>query len=132
MTMPARTWGARFFPVQDSLAILGAAGLTVMLYQALHQQDRWLVPMPALALGHFFLFCNLFRVRRSYELLWSAAFLANAIGWKLAGVYSCWLILAVQTPFTLLAIVAEVRSPEYHGLCADRWNQHLPRWLAGG
>jgi hypothetical protein len=41
-------------------------------------------------------------------------------------------VLAVQTPLTALAIAAEMRSPEYHGVLARRLNPHLDRWLAGG
>lgn len=40
-------------------------------------------------------------------------------------------MLAVQTPLTLLAIVAEVRSPQYHGVLARRVNPRLDAWLAG-
>lgn len=131
MTPPPRSWGIRFFLLQDGLAIAAAAGLSWLLHATLPDERRWLWPLPALVLLHFFLFCNVFRIRRRYELLWAAVFVANAIGWWLGGVPSCWPVLAVQTPFTLLAIGAEVRSPRYHGVRADRWNPQLARWLAG-
>lgn len=125
---PARTWGARLLP-QDPVAVLAVAGLTWWLHGAL--PGSWLVGLPAVALGHFFLFCNLFRVRTRYELAWTAAFLANVGAWQLAGTLAWSHVLAVQTPLTLLALGAEVRSPEYHGLFADRWNPRLGAWLEG-
>ena len=54
--------------------------------------------IPALALGHFFLFCNVFRVRRSYELVWAGCFLVNAGAWITLSGFDVWGILAVQTP----------------------------------
>jgi hypothetical protein len=73
----------------------------------------WVIPM---TVGHFFLFCNVFRLRRSYELLWAGIFLANVMAWKWGGLYSWWTALALQMPVTVLLIVAEVRSPSYHGI----------------
>jgi hypothetical protein len=69
-----------------------------------------------MAVGHFFLFCNVFRLRRSYELIWAGTFLANIIVWKWGGIYSWWTALALQIPVTILVIVAEVRNPSYHGV----------------
>lgn len=128
-TSPARTWGARFFAT-DAVALLAGAALTWALATWSPEGERWVAGLPAAALGHFFLFCNVFRVRRRYELAWAAAFLVNVAAWHLAGALSWGAVLAVQTPLTALAIGAEVRSPEYHGVLARRLNPHLDRWLA--
>lgn len=126
-----RVAGARF-SLTDGLAILAGAALTVALHRAAPEQARWFVGVPAAALGHFFLFCNVFRVRRRYELAWAAAFLVNVLAWHLADALEWWRVLALQTPLTLAAIVAEVRSSTYHGAFAARWNPRgLERWLAG-
>jgi len=79
----------------------------------------WVIPFAA---GHFFLFCNVFRVRRKYELLWAGYFLVNAAAWwTVLGHFPWLLIFALQTPATLAAIVAEIRSPHYHGIfCRNR------------
>ncbi|HBP21844.1 MAG TPA: hypothetical protein DEA08_29175 [Planctomycetes bacterium] len=81
---------------------------------------------PAVVLGHFFLFCNVFRVRRRYELRWAASFLLVAGAWLLLsdqrGLAYWAAVLATQTPLTLLAIGAEMRSPSYRGIGYARIN----------
>jgi len=84
---------------------------------------------PAVVLGHFFLFCNVFRVRRGYELAWAASFLVVASAWFFArgpvdlGYWAT--VLATQTPLTLLAIGAEMRSERYRGIGYARINPRL-------
>jgi hypothetical protein len=87
----------------------------------------WIVPF---AVGHFFLFCNMFRVRRSYELVWTGCALANVVGWHLAGAGGGWAVLAVQSPITIAVIGLELRSPRYHGIAARRLNPRLDEYLA--
>jgi hypothetical protein len=62
-------------------------------------------------LGHFFLFCNVFGVRRRYELIWAAVFVANVGAWLLAGELRWLWVLAIQTPLTLLLILLERLRP---------------------
>ena len=73
----------------------------------------WIIPVAA---GHFFLFCNVFRVRRSYELIWVGVFAVNMIAFTFTDAFAWWRVMAVQTPFTVAAVVAEIRSPRYHGI----------------
>jgi hypothetical protein len=74
----------------------------------------WLFPI---AVGHFFLFCNVFRIRRSYELVWTAVFIANVAVWLYLAPTFHWLgVLAVQTPLTAILIGLEIRSDRYHGI----------------
>lgn len=130
MTGP-RTWGARF-SLTDGLALLAGAVLTWQLHLALSGDEaRWAVGVPAAALGHFFLFCNVFRVPTRLELLWTASFLVNVVAWRAAGALGWLPVLATQTPITLLTLAATIRSPRYHGIGARRWNPSLDRWLAG-
>ena len=84
----------------------------------------------AVAVGHFFLFCNVFRLRRTYELLWTGVFIAN-FGLALFTHEFSWpRVLAIQAPFTVLAISAEVASPRYHGVFARQLNGRLDDYLA--
>jgi hypothetical protein len=81
-------------------------------------------------LGHFFLFCNVFRIRRSYELLWAAVFVSNVAVfavWLEAPVF--WQMAAVQLPVTILVISLELRSARYHGVFAERINPDLETYL---
>lgn len=82
--------------------------------------------------GHFFLFCNVFRVRRSYELGWAAVFLVNVACWMMLRLSLDWLPpLLTQLPVTLAVILAEIRSSQYHGIFAEKWNPRLDEYLAG-
>ncbi len=72
-----------------------------------------------IVLAHFFLFCNVFRVRRSFELLWSGAFVVNVALWFGWSGLSWLGIVLAQTPITATLIAMEIASPRYHGIgCA--------------
>jgi hypothetical protein len=73
-------------------------------------------------LFHFFLFCNVFRIRRSYELMWAAAFIVNLLAWQALGAFSWRNVLLTQAPLTLVFILAEMRSGRYHGVAFARIN----------
>lgn len=82
-----------------------------------------------MALGHFFLFCNVFLVWQKLELAWAAAFVI-LIAIHLAAGYTGWLSpLIMQTPVTLLILWLQLRSPWYHGVCARRINPRLQEYL---
>lgn len=88
----------------------------------------WIVPM---ALGHFFLFCNVFLVRRRLELAWAAAFVI-LVGVHLAVGYTGWLSpMIIQTPVTFIILWLQLRSPWYHGILARRFNPRLNDYLNG-
>ena len=123
---PARSHGFRFFAT-DAAFLVVCAVVAFMLRDLLGAMV-WIIPF---VVAHFFLFCNVFRVRRSYELAWTAAFLANALAWQIFGSFTWPGVLAVQLPLTAAAIVAEMRSPSYHGVWARRLNPRLDDWLAG-
>ncbi len=72
----ARTWGFRF-SLTDALAIfafMSAAGVLWRLGNLLW----WML---AIAAAHFFLFCNVFRIVRRRELVWSGLFILNVGVW---------------------------------------------------
>lgn len=78
--------------------------------------DRDLTLIALLAVGHFFLYCNVFRVRRAFELCWAGLFIVNIGAWLLAGGVQWGWALAIQLPATALAIGAEMASANYHGI----------------
>ena len=89
----------------------------------------WIIPMAA---GHFLLFCNIFRVRRSYELIWTGIFLINVLGWHYSGDLNWLYLLLIQIPVSCLAIGAEMRSERYHGVACRRLNvEHIEKWISG-
>jgi len=123
--MSKRAAGFRL-SIVDVVFILAAAAAVVLLRERLGTAV-WIIP---LAVGHFFLFCNVFRVRRAYELAWVGILFCNMGTWVLADRFSWLNVLAVQTPFTLAAFVMEMRSRQYHGIFARRLNPHLDEWLS--
>ncbi len=76
--------------------------------------------LPLVVLVHFFLFCNVFRVRMRYELIWASSFELNASAWQLMDTLGWQTVLGSQIPITVLVIGAELRSPSYHGI-GHRW-----------
>ena len=127
-----RTAGFRFSGI-DAIAIAIVLGAAVFGFKSFGS----LAMFPLIVLGHFFLFCNIFRVRRNYELIWALIFVLNCSAWFV--LYSnsltinsrvMWL-LVTQTPVTVFLIGLEMRSPNYHGVFARRINSRLDEYLAG-
>lgn len=121
---PSRTAGFRF-SCMDAIVLLLAVLLTIWLYRREHVL-AWIVPM---VVGHFFLFCNVFRVWRNREFLWAALFVLNVFYHALQGNLSWWPITGWQCVVTLLVILMEIRSPWYHGVGAKWLNPRLQDYL---
>jgi hypothetical protein len=84
----------------------------------------------AVVVGHFFLFCNVFRVARWPEFIWAGVFLlvmADVILWQRLSIS---LAVAVVLFTTLLVVGLEMRKPSYHGIFWQRLNPGLPQWWA--
>ena len=96
----------------DAVAIVACLVVTWLAWQPLGQ---WVLIFP-ITLGHFFLFCNVFRLRRSYEVVWTVIYLLNVIGWWIGGGINWPGVLALQTPVTVAVIVLEMKSTRYHGV----------------
>lgn len=111
----------------DALVLLVAGSGAFAMRSAGH--ELWWVVLAVV--GHFFLFCNVFRVRRALELCWAAIFIVN-MGWWMSQGRSGWLpAMAWQAPVTVAVIVMEMLSPRYHGIGARRINRHLDDYLNG-
>ncbi len=109
----------------------GILAAAILLTLWLRREDHalwWIVPM---AVGHFFLFCNVFLVWRTWELLWAGGFLLNVFIHITQGNLSWWPACGWQIPLTLLVIVLQMRSPWYHGIFAERVNPRLQDYLNG-
>ena len=122
-----RTWGFRLSAV-DALVLAATPSLTWAAWDLLAPLGG-AIPF---AVGHFFLFCNVFRVHRRKELLWAAAAL---VLWPLCAAspqMAWWWPFAAQAPLTVSVIVWELRGPGYHGILARRINGRLDDYLNGG
>jgi len=80
--------------------------------------------------GHFFLFCNVFRVSRLLELIWSGLFLALAYSTVRFEVPSWPATIGLAAPSSLVIVGVEMRKPSYHGIFWQRINPRLPEWWA--
>jgi hypothetical protein len=76
---------------------------------------------------HFFLFCNVFRISRTLELTWAAAFLCLAAG-LFGEAISLVVAVSLSLLCTLIVIAIETTKPSYHGIWWRRINPGLPNW----
>lgn len=82
----------------------------------------------AFVVGHFFLFCNVFRIRRLPELVWAGVFTglsAATILGEIPGWPATFLLSGLAT---VVVLVIETRHPAYHGLFWQRINPGLPEY----
>jgi hypothetical protein len=119
-----RACGFRISWLDALILVLGA----VLSWWLMNQSFPlwWIIPA---ALGHFFLFCNVFLVWRRLELLWAAAFVLNVATHVAFNEYDSWPSLVWQTPVTLAVIACQMRSPWYHGVFAKRLNSRIEEYL---
>ena len=101
-----RPTGARIY-WWDPFVLLATAALTLWLASLVGH----LAILPALVVGHFFLFCNVFRVRTRLELIWAGIFLMVVAVANVTGHLQGGLIAALITPVTLAVLWSTVRAP---------------------
>lgn len=123
--MPPKPFSPGFrLSVTDVIVLVAGATGAVLVAQVLW----WLGLIVALVVGHFFLFCNVFRVARPLELAWSVLFVA-LVGVTIAFDQPGWPVaLSITLIGTLLVIFAQVRKPSYHGIAWERFNPKLRDW----
>lgn len=93
-------------------------------------QTWWIGLVIGFVVGHFFLFCNVFRMSRSLELIWAAGFLLLA-GGTIAVDFPGWpTTMGLSLALTVAVIVTEMRRPSYHGVGWQKINPELPAWWA--
>jgi hypothetical protein len=61
----------------------------------------------AFVMGHFFLFCNVFRIRRKYELIWAVLFAVDMLALTGFARWSWTAGMLAQLPVTALVLLAE-------------------------
>ena len=122
----ARTWGFRF-SFTDAI-VIGVVGSAAVVSKRLDSPLWWML---VVVVGHFFLFCNVFRIVRRRELIWSGVFLFNICLWIGFDDLTWLRVLMCQLPVTFGLVVANMRAPGYHGICAKRLNPRLDDYLAG-
>lgn len=122
----ARTWGFRF-SLTDAVAI----GVFTSAAGGLWHLGSPLWWMLVIAAGHFFLFCNVFRIVRRRELIWAGLFVLNVGVWTWFDRFTWPGVLLCQLPITLALVIADMRAAGYHGVFAQRLNPRLNDYLEG-
>lgn len=123
MSTPTFSPGFRCSAFDIVVLIAGAAGCAMLI-----PYDLRLAMLVGWTVGHFFLFCNVFRMSRGLELLWSAVFVALCLAtfqlgrphWLETAAFSC--------VTTVIVVMIEMRRPSYHGAGWRAINPNLPGW----
>ena len=85
----------------------------------------------AFVVGHFFLFCNVFRLSRGLEMIWAVAFIFVMLKFYLYSDgpgRSLMTIALWSLTTTVFVVFLELRKPSYHGTGWSRINPNLRRW----
>ena len=83
----------------------------------------------AFAVGHFFLFCNVFRIARILELTWVAVFVALEGARLSTGTPGVSTVIWISLALTLCVVLVELRRPSYHGVLWKTANPGLKEWF---
>ena len=119
-----RTWGFQFSPADG--AAIGGILLAALALRRLDTPLWWILLIVA---GHFFTFCNVFRIVRRRELIWAGLFILNSGLWTWFDQLTWPHVLLCQLPITVTLVVADMRGPGYHGILAGRINPRLSEYL---
>lgn len=123
MQHPTFAPGFRLSVVDGFVLLAGVAG-TIILSMIVW----WWGFVLGFVLGHFFLFCNVVRMARPLELLWSGVFVALA-GATILLETPGWLVTALLSlVVTAIVVAVEMRKPSYHGVGWKWINPGLPAW----
>ena len=81
-----------------------------------------------MAVGHFFLFCNVFRIRTKFELIWTAVFILLSSANLAFGRPGWPATIGISGACAAALVAIEMRNPGYHGVGWKRLNPKLPEW----
>jgi hypothetical protein len=115
--------GFRFLPA-DAVMLIAAAAFGWWIYD----RGPWLAWVTAFVVGNFFLFCNVFRIARALELLWTVIFLTLAAIRLRKGALEWSTIYLSCTALTIALVLIEMRKPSYHGVGWKTINPGLKDW----
>jgi len=117
------------FRILASDTIVAFVAIAVALFIWYWAQDdkiyQTLAFMPLVILGHFFLFCNVFRVSRKLELIWGIIFILASFadqdwlyaGHRHPGAMKIWLSTIIMlSPITVAILIWAIFTEDYHGI----------------
>jgi len=104
--------------------LLGGVCGTVILWET-----RWYAgAMVGFSVGHFFLFCNVFRIERKPELIWAAVFVMLGVLTVFTGFPGWAVTFGGSAMLSAVLIGLEMRKPGYHGVGWRVANPGLKEW----
>jgi len=109
---------------RDAVVLIVGAGLAIALGSRLWQAGA----VTAFAAGHFFLFCNVFRIERKPEIHWAALFVSLTTINVITGFPGWPATFGISLGTSAGLIIFEMRKPNYHGIGWKRINPELPAW----
>ncbi len=108
----------------DSM-VLAVSSVAILSIVSISQEIAFII---GYAVGHFFLFCNVFRISRKPELVWAGIFVVLGACNILLGIPD-WLLLIVSTLVVTIAVISlEMRKKSYHGILWRKVNPELEQW----
>ena len=116
--------GFRFSAFDVVVILAGIGGVAVAAVNG----SAVAIEVTAFVVIHFFLFCNVFRVSRLTELIWSAVFVPLAVLTTYRDAPTWPVTFAAAAGVTVVLILFELRRPSYHGIGWRKVNPNLPRW----
>jgi hypothetical protein len=109
----------------DLVILLGGAAAAGA---ALVWLEPWAGFVISFVIGHFFLFCNVFRIARMLELAWAALFVVLAAGTVSVGFPGWPITVGLSLAATVVVVILEMRKPSYHGIFWQQINPGLREW----
>ena len=88
----------------------------------------WAGMMIGFVVGHFFLFCNVFRIARKPELIWAAVFIILTGSTVLTGMPGWIVTFTGSLIVAVVLIYLETQKPSYHGILWSKFNPGLREW----
>ncbi len=119
----------RFDPgFRISATDFGALAAAFVGAVALFESFRAASVIIAVTTVHFFLFCNVFRIRRRPELIWAGIFFLLCVATIRFGNPDWPATIAASFSVAAGLIIRETRHPSYHGIGWKRLNPSLEHW----
>ena len=91
-------------------------------------QVWWAGLVIGFVVGHFFLFCNVFRIARKPELIWAAVFVVLTSSTVLTQMPGWTVTFILSFLVAVVLIYLETKKPHYHGIGWQRINPGLREW----
>lgn len=109
---------------RDVIIIIAGIGLSLGL-----NKSYWPISLIIMfALGHFFLFCNVFRISRRLEFIWAGAFIILCSATIICEFPNWMATIVISLGITVVVVACEIRKPSYHGICWQKVNPGLKEW----